>query len=280
MGLIDEIAERASDKIAEHVKGQSSSAPDIPPTAAPPDPTKLKGIPMGPMTAETEAKKAIGNQGNTNPAYNEMGLKETDVAPGGPPPAAPVNPPVQPVAIPAPQTVQAGTTPSAPPVTPAPPVVVGKKAADPVKDAASTPGFWDQVMNVAKNTGKNLFELLGDFAAGYSHQSTPTQQRLAREHELRLQGNQLQASKDLMSLNQGFQNQQNQLDREFQGKLAATTDANVKQQLQQQYEYQRGELANQRLLAMNSYYWTALMTRMGIGSQTSKTGGVAGLFGE
>jgi hypothetical protein len=212
-----------------------------------------------------------------------MGLKESDVAPGGPAVAPdqsqPGGPPPIPQ-VPIPQAPAAAIPPQPTVAVPTPEVIGQGKTADPVKEAATTPNFWQSVLDVAGKTGKGMLELLGDFAAGYSHQqSSPTEQRLAREHDLRMQGAPIQAQKDLMSINQGFQAKQAALDREFQDKWNSTTDANVKAQLKQQHDYQSGQLSNERQQITNSYMLESMMKRFEIGQGVSKTGGVTGLFG-
>ena len=131
---------------------------------------------------------------------------------------------------------------------------VPEVAKDPVKAAGSQPGFWTQLLDVSKNTGRNILELLGDFAAGYSHQqSSPTEQRLAREHDLRMQGNALQAQRDLINMNQSFQGQQSALDRALQEKLATDRTDVEKQKLQQQHDYQTQQLALEKIRVQNEY---------------------------
>ena len=261
----------------------------VPPTAAPPDATKLKGVPMGPMTKDKPVSPQQG--GNTNPAYNQMGLKESDVAPGGPAskaaPQAPEQPAVQPTQIPEPQTVQAGppTYNPLPPPEAAPLQVIAKDVkTDPVKAAAAEPGFWDKV----KSVGGDIFEVLGDIAAGYSHQqSTPTQQRLAREHSLRMQGNEIQGQKDLLSIQQGFQQKQLNMENEFRTKdqalaaqIASTQDVNAKAQLQEQkdalaQELQIAKMRNdtERFAAQQQYGFQFIMNRV-------NKGGVDALMGQ
>ena len=222
---------------------------------------------------------------NTNPAAQLLGLGETDVAPGGPavaqqanmqaaktPAAAPMPvKAVEPVAQPgpAPKALSGAGTPTAE-------VTEG----NPVAQASSKPGFWQQALDVAGKAGKSLIELIGDFAAGYSHQqSSPTEQRLTREHELRMQGNENQARKDLLSIQQGFQKQQSDLDREFQNKWNAARDENEKAKLKQDYDLTTQQLRNQSLQIQNQYAIERLNQQIVAAQKKATGGGFASLFG-
>jgi len=74
MGLIDQIAEKASEKIAQKPAGQTGENIQALNTTAGPDNPHL-----------ALNSKTTGNSGqSSSPAEAEMGLKESDVAPGGP----------------------------------------------------------------------------------------------------------------------------------------------------------------------------------------------------
>ena len=223
---------------------------------------------------------------STNAAARALGLGETDVAPGvsptgGVPPVAAPNPvtpetavaeaqKVPPVGAPGPASTGAG------PIT----SEVSGGSTEAIKQASATPGFWQQALDVAGKAGKTIAELIGDFAAGYSHQqSSPTEQRIAREHELRLQGNQVQAQKDLLGIQQGFQKQQADLDREFQNKWNTTRDVNEKAKLKQDYDFQTQSLKNQSLQIQNQYQLESLMKSFEIRGKQGTTGGFINLFG-
>jgi hypothetical protein len=211
----------------------------------------LQGIKPGPMKAKGQPETNF--LPNTNPAARLMGLSESDIAPGNQPkPAQPVEAPIV-----TPEPV-AGATQTLPPIgqvksaTGAGPVTA--EVTDSVKAASSTPGFWQQALDVAGKTGKTIMELLGDFASGYSHQqSSPTEQRIAREHELRMQGNQVQAQKDLVGIQQGFQKQQADLDRQLQTNLAGARNDIEREKIKQDYQYQTQSLRNQSLQIQNQY---------------------------
>ena len=130
---------------------------------------------------------------------------------------------------------------------------------DPIKTATQQPGFWDQLLDASRTAGRNIFELMGDFASGYSHQqSSPTQQRLDREQQLRLQGNSQQAAKDLQSMEEGFQGKQQQADRDLQDKIA-TASASLagldikRQQLQQEHDQFIQNLSLEKMRVQNEY---------------------------
>ena len=200
---------------------------------------------------------------NTNPAARLLGLQESDIAPGSTPKVpekqiAPTETP-KPVPLqinPMPEVAQGGqkSDSGAKAVSGPGTVTTEVSEGDPIAKVSSAPGFWQQALDVAKNTGKTLFELIGDFAAGYAHQQdSPTEQRLAREHQLRVQGNQIQANKDLLSIQQGFQKQQADLDREFQNKWNTITDERERAKLKQDYDLQTQQIRNQSLMIQNQY---------------------------
>ena len=297
MGLIDQIADKASDKIAEHIKSSGGSAVQQEKTGGAVTAGAKAGAPQTMQsdvpTSITPDQKIAMQQAqpvtgfpSTNPAARELGLGETDIAPGMnyPQPAAPATVPTVPV--PTPNEVMGTAGPQAVAGTPnsnlqmAQPDAIGSnKAVDPVKDATAKPDFWKSVMDVAGKTGKSIIELLGDFAAGYSHQtSSPTEQRLAREHDLRMQGNQLQAQKDLMSMNQGFQKQQADLDREFQNKWNTTTDERERAALKQQYDMQTRQIEVERQQMVNNYSIAMLNLRWSQMEKTGQSGGAGSFY--
>ena len=305
MGLIDAIAEKASDKIAQHtvtsqpatavsnVSPQFKNVPQGEMKNTPPnqvDTQRAKGAPVVPP----ETGKYAGQ--NTNPALNTMGAGESDVAPGGPPEATPATPPGTPGMIATPtkpagpvvgQKATSTTTPSGP-ITPGPydssavggpdyraatagvPTQQDQKT-DPVKDAASSPNFWKQLLDVAGKTGGGILEILGNIGRGLEGRPTITEQRLDREQQLRLQGNQLQVQKDLLSMNQGFQSQQQQLERDFQDKWNATTDANTKLQLKNAHDEALKRLQIEQQQANNTYALAALNQRLMFGGRQGNT---------
>jgi hypothetical protein len=235
----------------------------------------LQGIKPGPMKAKGQPE--TNYLPNTNPAARLMGLSESDIAPGNQPkPAQPVEAP--PATTPEPV---AGATQTLPPVgqaksaTGAGPVTTEVSGGtDSIKAASSTPGFWQQALDVAGKTGKTIMELIGDFASGYSHQQTsPTEQRIGREHELRMQGNQVQAQKDLVGIQQGFQKQQADLDRQLQTNLAGARNDIEREKMKQDYQYQTQSLRNQSLQIQNQYQIEMLnrqlMIAANIGTQGS-----------
>jgi hypothetical protein len=307
MGLIDDISEKASDKIAEHVKKGSGSAvaqekgPPAPPEQAPMGVAGVAGkdTPIMGQGMATQAGTEPQVRGNSptmpsSPPGSPQRVLEGDQSqPINQPPTAPQN--VAQVPIPNPVVANAVPNPSIPGATNmGGGGVIGTmpdKQVDPVKDAAKQPGFWQQAMDVATKTGKGLFELLGDFAAGYAHQaSSPTQQRLAREHALRMQGNELQAQKDLLSMSQGFQQKQLTMDNEFRAKdqelaqaQASNTDENVKAQIQtqrdqlkQNYDLQTKQMKNQLEIANRQYGFEWLSRRMTSGGVDAMMGPMAG----
>jgi hypothetical protein len=256
----------------------------------------LQGIKPGPMKAappinpNTLANKQIipgqlggGIAGETNPEIGiqpetgnitivpknqQVKTSPSATTPVAPPPAtyAPVAeatqtlPPVAEATQTLPPVGQAKSATGAGPVT-----TEVSGGTDSVKAASSTPGFWQQALTVASNTGKTIMELLGDFASGYSHQqSSPTEQRIAREHELRMQGNQVQAQKDLVGIQQGFQKQQADLDRQLQSNLATARNDIEREKMKQDYQYQTQSLRNQSLQIQNQYHLESLMKSLEI----------------
>jgi len=235
----------------------------------------VNAIPSPPQTTYTNAQSIPGNPlGVASQANPQVG---TAILPGGGS--------VEPVIIPKDQqkpTDQgqgpkgpAKIVPPTPPQVPAPiatppqampaPIVAGQPKTDPIKQAASQPGFWQQLLDVAGKAGKTLFEVLGDIGAGSVHMSTPTQQRLEREQQLRLQGNELQAQKDLASANQGFNQQLQKLQMDHDTAMQSARNDIEKQQIESQYQLRRIEIENQRQMFMLNYRWN-------MASQTDRTG--------
>ena len=219
---------------------------------------------------------------STNPAARLMRLGETDIAPGvSPVPSQPVNKIIPETAVadgkPVGPVVGAQVAPEAKTGLAGP---VTTEVSNPVKEASAAPGFWQQALDVAGKAGKSLIELIGDFAAGYSHQqSSPTEQRLGREHELRMQGNQVQAQKDLANIQQGFQKQQADLDRKLQTNLAGARNDIEREKMKQDYQYQTQSLKNQSLSLQNQYAIEMLNQQLMIAGKKGATGGFMGLFG-
>ena len=264
-----------------------AAAPTKTPSAAPAVMQAMGLNPSNVSPADLKAPALETNpMPNTNAAAKEMGLGETDVAPGVSPPqpvapVAPPNPIVPETAVAQAQSVKPIVQPSNTGTTSVGPITAETSGGTgSIKEASSTPGFWQQALDVAGKAGKSLIELIGDFAAGYSHQqSSPTEQRIAREHELRLQGNEMQAHKDLLGIQQGFQKQQADLDRAFQNKWNATKDVNEKAKLKQDYDFQTQSLRNQSLQIQNQYAIEQLNQRLMIAGKQGTTGSFSALFG-
>lgn len=237
----------------------------------------IQAIPTSPTTTYTDAQSIPGNPigvaGQANPQIGNAVLpaggnvpnvlipKDQQKATNPPAPVAPVpvpKPEVTPIPLTPPQTVAA-------------PVVAGLPKTDPIKEAASKPGFWSQVLDVANSTRKTLFELLGDIGAGSVHMTTPTQQRLEREQQLRLQGNEVQAQKDLAAANQGFNEQIQKLQIAHDTAMQAARNDLEKQQIENNFQLRRIEIENQRQMFQLNYRWNLL-------SQQGNTGGAHSFY--
>ncbi len=278
-GLEEELKQRAAQQLAQSVTPGGTAAAEktgTPPAAAPTPAAAKKQpqgvtlneqpIPIDPATGRPAVDPGI--EGAKNPVVANIGVPN-------------VQPTVQSSTLPAQptQTVGQVTPPKAnvvQNVSPAmdaqkvsPVVAAGQQMAlaepatpdaqkDPIKTATQQPGFWDQLLNASRTAGRNIFELMGDFASGYSHQqSSPTQQRLDREQQLRLQGNSQQAAKDLQSMEEGFQGKQQQADRDLQDKIATASQgqdlALKRQQLQQEHDQFIQNLSLEKMRVQNEY---------------------------
>ncbi len=278
-GLEEELKQRAAQQLAQSVTPGGTAAAEktgTPPAAAPTPAAAKKQpqgvtlneqpIPIDPATGRPAVDPGIA--GAKNPVVANIGVPN-------------VQPTVQSSTLPAQptQTVGQVTPPKAnvvQNVSPAmeaqkvsPVVAAGQQMAlaepatpdaqkDPIKTATQQPGFWDQLLNASRTAGRNIFELMGDFASGYSHQqSSPTQQRLDREQQLRLQGNSQQAAKDLQSMEEGFQGKQQQADRDLQDKIATASQgqdlALKRQQLQQEHDQFIQNLSLEKMRVQNEY---------------------------
>jgi hypothetical protein len=304
MPLIDEILSQTAAQLKDHIingatpasqTSAKSPAASLPVQTATPASREF-GKDQGTVAPGTQTPpKAVPSLPNTNPAARLMGLGETDVAPGGPPPTPqPVHatpPPKLPVVAQqaAPAQVQQPIAPGANDTmavggqdyrasTIDPSVAGITPSTDPVKTAASQPGFWNQVVEVASKTGKSILELLGDFAAGYAGKTTPTEQRLQREHELRMQGNQLQMQKDVMSIQQGFNEQQNKLQMDHDTAMHAATNDLQKQQIENEFQLRKQELLNQRQMMMQNYEIAQLNRQWQISGQQGATGNAGSFY--
>ena len=283
--LEEELKQRASQQLAQSVTPGGTAAAEktgTPPPAQTPAPATAKQpqdvtlneqpVPIDPSTGRPALD--LGVAGAKNPVIANVGLP--NVQPTIQSATKPAQPPAQqtnvaPIAVPKANVVQ-DVSPAMETAKASPVIAAGQQTAlaepqvpeaqkDPIKAATQQPGFWDQLLNASKTTGRNIFELIGDFAAGYSHQqSTPTQQRLDREQQLRLQGNAQVAAKDLQSMEQGFQGQQQQADRDLQDKIATAQqtltgqDLVIKrQQLQQEHDQFVQSLAVDKMRVQNEY---------------------------
>ncbi len=291
MPRIDPDSDQARKKLDPATPAAVANAPKKTPVAAP---AVMQAMGLKPSDVSPSSIAApnleTNPMPNTNPAASALGLGETDIAPGvSSVPSQPVNKAI------VPETAVADGKPVGP--------VFGQQAktasgdtsavggqdyqamgngpsANPVKEASAAPGFWQQALDVAGKAGKSLIELIGDFAAGYSHQqSSPTEQRLGREHELRMQGNQVQGQKDLANIQQGFQKQQADLDRKLQTSLAGARNDIEREKMKQDYQYQTQSLKNQSLSLQNQYAIEMLNQQLMIAGKKGATGGFMGLFG-
>lgn len=279
--LEEELKQKAAQQLAQSVNpapGGTAAAEKTgtPPPAAPKQPQNLtvneQPIPIDPNTGRPAADPGVA--GAKNPAIANVGVP--NVAPTIQNPVLPPQPsqsPQKPVAPVAPQ--KSNFVQSVSPAMQAQqvsPIAAGQQTAlaepplpeaqkDPISAGTKQPGFWDNLLSASQSTGRNILELIGDFAAGYSHQqTTPTQQRLDREQQLRLQGNSQQAAKDLQAMEQGFQGKQQQADRDLQDKIATAQqtltgqDLTIKsQQLKQEHDQFIQSLAVEKMRVQNEY---------------------------
>ncbi len=275
MGQFDAIADKAAEKTGSQ-QGNVAVTPPQPNN----EPSQSAQQAMGVANGQVPQPSQTGNietapMPATAPAAKVIGLGETDVAPGGPPVVspAPVPTPQQvapkpPMYAKTPEVAQAGMVAAQADQAKSGPGTPVAEQSDPVKSAAKEPGFWDKLISAAKGTGRTLFELLGDFTAGYSHQqSTPTQDRLAREQQLRLQGNAAQTQKDLQQMQQGFQDAQNKLQREHEDALAKITDERERAIAKQNFDIQERQLKIEQERNYLSYQLEGLTRMFGYGQQ-------------
>lgn len=214
-------------------------------------------IPGNPLQAAQQANpQVVPVQGGA------VVVPKQEQAPTGQPPLTGDTQKVAPVKAP---PVQTASTPITPPQAMPAPVVAGNKS-DPIKQAASQPGFWQQVLDFAGKAGKTLLEVLGDIGAGSIHMSTPTQQRLEREQQLRLQGNEIQAQKDMASINSGFNAQLQKAQMDHDTQMQAARNDLEKQQIENNYRLRLQEIETQRQIFSLNYRWNML-------AQQGSTGG-------
>ena len=288
-GLEEELKQRAAQQLAQSVTPGGTAAAEktgTPPASAP-TPAAAQKQPQGvtlneqsapidpntgrPVTASS-GFVASGIAGAKNPVAANVGVPNVQATlQNATLPPQPANQTVAPVIPPKANVVQS-VSPAMEAQKVSPVVAAGQQMAlaepatpdaqkDPIKTATQQPGFWDQLLSASKTAGRNIFELIGDFASGYSHQqSSPTQQRLDREQQLRLQGNSQQAAKDLQSMEEGFQGKQQQADRDLQDKIATASQgltgqdlALKRQQLQQEHDQFIQNLSLEKMRVQNEY---------------------------
>jgi hypothetical protein len=316
MGLFDEIAEKASQKIADTAqapaKGQKPQVPGQPAPSTnvagqalglpesgvnPSDPSlsvgkKLETAPApntnvaGQALGQGETSVSPGDKSlavgkqlelnpmpSTNPAQKAMGVGETDVAPGGPKSVGMINPPPIQVAKAAASELPAVGQNIADKAVKNPDPT--SQASNPIAKASEEPNFWQKLMSVASTTGQSVFNLLGDFAMGYAGHPdlAPSMQRLKTEQALRLQQNPLQLQRDLLSIQQGFAQQQNQLDREQQLKLNTAAGNPLEQQrINNEYALRKKEIENQLLQILNTFKLEYMMKNLSIQNSIGSVG--------
>lgn len=156
---------------------------------------------------------------NTNPAGVALGLAETDVSPGvSPPSAVPVpQTPAKPVgggpsaappvvgqqaknAGPA-QPYDSGTAPVAPGPAPGGPSQADMQAV--AQEIKKDPGIGQQLLDLAKNTGRGIGELVQGFAAGYSRSDIPLASQVRQAEKM--QKLTIDAQKERQIADQQFQ---------------------------------------------------------------------------
>lgn len=243
--------------------GLGAAAPtDLVPPPAPAKPIapRQTADPAGkilPVLGLSEADVAPGTGGanlettpmpNTNPAYAAMGLGETDIAPGGSPPEpeAPVTPEK---VVP----VKAPVEPGAPITPPAKPGIVGKqaeskelsgpsgpvtaedvsaKAQEAVQQLQKDPKLGDQFLQLAKDTGKSILELVQGFALGMARSDKPLASEVRQAQKMKELD--IEAQKQRQVADQQFQQnlakiQNDYIDRRFQATSAQDLAEAVKE---------------------------------------------------
>ncbi len=186
--------------------------------------------------------------------------------------------PVPPVPVPAPEAVAPaaiptqpvkGITAKGPETVPAPVSPTGKSfdemypeqqaAKSIVQQAKDDPAIGDKLLQLAKDTGRSLLELVQGFAKGYSGSDIPLasqvreeekKAKLQQEHETQINQAQIAASQLEQKTNEDFQQRMIEMQNDYTNRMFAATTQKEKDVVAQGQQFDAGEANKNRSLQL------------------------------